>query len=107
MSTAKLNAVGHHWVGELSDFRFNIKYRPGKINIDADTLSRIPMDINQYVTEGTEELSQDIVRATWGRMPDLMEPSGPEEGRGLDRCPPHLLCRLQSTAQCTSANDRS
>lgn len=28
MSTAKLNAVGHRWVGELSDFQFNIKYMP-------------------------------------------------------------------------------
>lgn len=27
MSTAKLNAVGFRWVGELSDFRFDIKYR--------------------------------------------------------------------------------
>jgi len=41
MGTAKLNAVGHRWVGELSDFRFDVKYRPGKVNIDADTLSRI------------------------------------------------------------------
>ena len=27
MSTAKLNAVGHCWVGELSDFRFSVKYQ--------------------------------------------------------------------------------
>lgn len=65
MSTAKLNAVGHRWVGELSDFRFEIKYRPGKINTDADTLSRLPLDINQYVTECTEELTSEVVQATW------------------------------------------
>ena len=65
MSTAKLNAVGHRWVGELSDFRFNIKYRPGKINIDADTLSRIPLDMNSYVETCTEELSQEVLHATW------------------------------------------
>ena len=65
MSTAKLNAVGHRWVGELSEFRFNIKYRPGKSNIDADTLSRIPLDIDNYVTTCTEELSQDVLHATW------------------------------------------
>lgn len=28
MSTAKLNAVGHRWVGELSDFWFDVKYQP-------------------------------------------------------------------------------
>lgn len=38
MSTAKLNAVGHCWVGALSDFRFEVKYRPGKANTDGDTL---------------------------------------------------------------------
>ncbi|RXN20532.1 Retrovirus-related Pol poly from transposon [Labeo rohita] len=54
MSTAKLmvklNAVGHRWVGELSDYNFDIKYRPGKENIDADTLSRCPLDIEQDAT---------------------------------------------------------
>lgn len=65
MSTAKLNATGHRWVGELADFRFDIKYRPGKINVDADTLSRLPLDIESYVGECSEELSRDIVCATW------------------------------------------
>lgn len=66
MSTAKLNAVGYRWVGELSDFRFDIKYRPGKANADADTLSRCPLDIDRYVTECTQELPTEAVTATWG-----------------------------------------
>ena len=65
MSTAKLNAVGHRWVGELADFRCSIRYRPGKANIDADTLSRCPLDINRYVAECTEEMSEEMVRAMW------------------------------------------
>lgn len=44
MSTAKLTAVGHRWVGELADFRFVIKYRPGKANVDAHMLSRLPFE---------------------------------------------------------------
>lgn len=43
LSTARLNAVGHRWVGELADFNFDIKYRSGKMNTDADTLSRYPL----------------------------------------------------------------
>lgn len=43
MCTAKLNVVGHCWVGELSDFCFSIKYRPGSVNIDADTLSLLTL----------------------------------------------------------------
>jgi len=65
MSTAKLNAVGHRWVGELSDFRFDIKYRPGKSNVDADTLSRLPLDMETYGMACTEEFSDEAVRATW------------------------------------------
>lgn len=47
MSTAKLNAVGHRWVGELADYHFEIKYKPGKVNNDADTLSRLHLDISE------------------------------------------------------------
>ncbi|KAJ8005897.1 hypothetical protein DPEC_G00122670 [Dallia pectoralis] len=65
MSTAKLNACGHRWVGELADFRFAIKYRPGKSNVDADTLSRLPLNMDTYVAECTQELSKETVRATW------------------------------------------
>ena len=39
LSSAKLNATGLRWVGELADFHFNIKYHPGSIHQDADTLS--------------------------------------------------------------------
>lgn len=65
MSTAKLTAVGHRWVGELADFRFVVKYRPGKANVDADTLSRLPFDIDNYVDSCTEELAQDTILVTW------------------------------------------
>ncbi|KAI5109307.1 hypothetical protein C0J45_0704, partial [Silurus meridionalis] len=65
LGTAKLNAVGHRWVGELSDFRFDIKYRPGKSNVDADTLSRLPLDIETYEMTCTGEVTDEAVRATW------------------------------------------
>ena len=44
MTTAKLNATGLRWVAALADYQFSIKYRPGKLNIDADGLSRSPLD---------------------------------------------------------------
>lgn len=65
MSKAKLNAAGHRWVGDLADFRFSIRYRPGKVNVDADTLSRLPLDIDTYVGKCTEELDRDGIRDTW------------------------------------------
>ena len=32
LSSAKLNATGLRWVGELADFHFNIKDRPGSVH---------------------------------------------------------------------------
>ena len=48
LSTAKLNATGLRWVGELAELNFTIRYRPGKANADADTLSRTSNDMNRY-----------------------------------------------------------
>ena len=59
LSTAKLNATGLRWVGELSDFNFEVKYRPGKVNIDADTLSRIPGDFQKYMESCTQTISNE------------------------------------------------
>ena len=63
LSSAKLNATGLRWVGELADFNFTIRYRPGRINVDADTLSRVPLDINKLMETCTEETTQDTLKA--------------------------------------------
>lgn len=39
LTTAKLNATGHRWLSDLSVYDFDIIYRPGRNNIDADLLS--------------------------------------------------------------------
>lgn len=65
LSTAKLNAVGHRWVGELADFHFTIRYHPGKSNADADTLSRYPVPLRNHLKEYTETMPPDVVSAIW------------------------------------------
>jgi transposase InsO family protein len=42
LGTAKLDATGHRWIAALAGFDFSIKYRPGRKNQDADSLSRLP-----------------------------------------------------------------
>ena len=41
LTTAKLDAMGHRWVTSLGPYHFNLHYKPGKLNSDADALSRI------------------------------------------------------------------
>ena len=57
LTSAKLNVTGLRWVGELADFNFEIRYRPGKLNNDADSLSRIPADFKNYMDSCTENSS--------------------------------------------------
>ena len=40
LSTAKLDATGHRWVAALANCNFTITYRSGRLNKDADGLSR-------------------------------------------------------------------
>ncbi|KAK3521113.1 hypothetical protein QTP86_021764, partial [Hemibagrus guttatus] len=63
LTSAKLNATGCRWVSELADFHFTIRYRPGKENIDADSLSRMPADLETTMRECTEQFSPDCVGA--------------------------------------------
>ena len=61
LSTAKLNAIGLRWVAELADFNFLIKYRPGKVNVDSDYLSRNSLKIEDYIENCSEICSPFIV----------------------------------------------
>ena len=63
LSTAKLNATGQRWISELADFHFNVRYLPGKTNSVVDTLSRMPVDLQKYQQDCTEEVEQDVIMA--------------------------------------------
>ena len=63
MEANKLNAYGERWVSELAEYNFTIKYRPGVINRDADCLSRLPLDVGNYMELCTEEIQPDAFKA--------------------------------------------
>ena len=44
LTTAKLDATGQRWVASLANYNFKIFYRSGKLNVEADALSRIPWE---------------------------------------------------------------
>ena len=42
LTSAKLDATGHMWLAALNTYNFSLKYKSGKLNGDADGLSRRP-----------------------------------------------------------------
>ena len=42
LSSAKLDAIGQCWVASLAPYNFSLHYNPGRKNVVADSLSRIP-----------------------------------------------------------------
>ena len=63
MSTGKLNATTIRWVNELADFHFSIHYRPGRSHVDADSFSRMPLDIDSYLQLCNKIIDMDCVDA--------------------------------------------
>ncbi|XP_052469911.1 uncharacterized protein LOC128026690 [Carassius gibelio] len=61
LTTAKLSATGHRWLAALSTYDFDVLYRPGKNNTDADLLSRNMAD--EEIREGWQSISETDVRA--------------------------------------------
>ena len=62
LTTARLDSARHRWVAELADFNFDIRYKPGRQNGDADGLSRMPLDESQ-MRQYTERINQSVLTA--------------------------------------------
>lgn len=45
LDTANLSAVEQRWVAQLAEFHFEVHYKPGWLNQNADVLSRLPMQL--------------------------------------------------------------
>ena len=59
LTTAKLDAMGHRWVASLGPYNFNLHYKPGKLNSDADALSRIDWrSVKAEEVKATMDLAQ-------------------------------------------------
>ena len=73
LQPSKLNTCGQRWVSELSEYNFLIKFRPGVINKNADCLSRLPLDIVEYVNCCSEEVEVDVFKAIMCRVSSRSE----------------------------------
>lgn len=61
LSKAKLNATGHRWLSSLETYDFDIVYRPGKLKVDTDILSRYPGAVE-------EEIPTDTIKVVCGAV---------------------------------------
>ena len=68
MNLKKPNSCLQRWTSELAEFNFAVHYRPGKVNRDADCLSRLPLDIDKYVGLCKEEGSIDTFQVMLASM---------------------------------------
>ena len=58
MSSAKLDATGQRWVSRLAAFDFDVQYRRGQSNANADALSRLS---NEEVTQALQTCPQQVM----------------------------------------------
>lgn len=72
LQTARLGAVEQRWAAQLAHFDFTVKYRAGRENANADSLSRFPVDrmapIEIRRVEATEDACQPVTD-----LPDVEE----------------------------------
>ena len=76
LTSAKLDAIGQRWVATLSIYDFQIFYRSGKSNKNADALSRIPWE--QSDANRSEKMDAVTVKAVMTKTEDACIPLGVE-----------------------------
>lgn len=100
LPTARLGAVEQRWVAQLATFTYEIKYRPGKSNANADALSRHPVAAGdvlavETVPVNTEEWGdaqkRDEVVQLLARCVARRQEPDPEERRSWPREAQQLL----------------
>jgi hypothetical protein len=109
LTTAKLDATGHRWVGALALYNFTLRYIKGSTNVVADALSRIEtriapgdaekllrehMELRQgsYEKQEVKEILAEAVRGPEDRA-DLAITPPSEEALVPDVSDPPPLCK--------------
>ena len=78
-TTARLDAIGHRWLAELSVYDFSIFHKPGRKNGDADGLSRRPHPEDEQ-SKCTQNISAEVFREICSLI------SGNNDFAGLAEC---------------------
>lgn len=66
LENANLGAVEQRWVAQLAEYDFEVHYKPGKENTNADVLPRIPQMLGPEIVDTGKDfltIQADEVRA--------------------------------------------
>ncbi|KAL6488151.1 hypothetical protein MHYP_G00047770 [Metynnis hypsauchen] len=98
LTTAKLDATSYRWLSALSNFRFQLQYRAGKRNLDADGLSRRPHaeTVNDLVSQKEEERIHQFVHH---HLPESDEFTRLSTKTVSAVCEKHLVCPPVGTSE--------
>ncbi|KAL7868574.1 hypothetical protein SRHO_G00099580 [Serrasalmus rhombeus] len=98
LTTAKLDATSYRWLSALSNFRFQLQYRAGKRNLDADGLSRRPHaePVNDLVSQKEEERIRQFIHH---HLPESDEFTRLSTKTVRAVCEKHLVCPPVRTSE--------
>ncbi|KAL0196751.1 hypothetical protein M9458_005291, partial [Cirrhinus mrigala] len=113
LTTAKLNATGHRWLASLATYDFDVQYRPGRTNVDADLLSRCVAEEGESWECISETGVRSICQRVWVDTSPDSSPRYVEQLGASSDCipdvfafPTHLSCHsleLKSHAELVKA----
>lgn len=103
LTTAKLDATSYRWLSALSTFQFQLQYRAGKRNLDADGLSRRPHAelVNDLVSQKEEERIRQFMHH---HLPDADKVTCISSNTVDAICEKYLLCPPVNTHENESIN---
>ena len=79
-------------MNKLADFHFDVRYRPAKANADTDTLSRMLISFEEYMSGCSEMVSQDVLNVVTSSINESNSTKLP----GCHLSQRHLLCWKKS-----------
>ena len=95
LTVETLDIMSHHWVASPANYNFQLYYRVGKVNVDADALSKVSLPVCMPNALGTHHWITAVVVQTVQEA-TLEGPMSPIEAYSCDL---HVLDPVKDSSQ--------